>query len=197
MPDHHIIDLVVQSDGTIDSKVRWNRSIPNLIEQFPDDVQRRVQSVFWLPDRYERQLLRQARGMPYFARATLQQLIYHQRAERLSRNRTHREKVKQLRAARRLARLESARRIWREVDKITGFLEKALGLAPAKAHVQATLNTEQVASHPLVAEELHNPEVSTSPPVYEEPLTITQRYARDHGAPRAVPNPALIRDRSR
>lgn len=74
-------------------------------------MQRLAKRFLWWPNAYERKLWRAARGMPFWARATIRQHILRERAERIQARLDARAEARRQRELQRLAKLLAVRKV--------------------------------------------------------------------------------------
>lgn len=204
MPQYHQMDLTVSGKGEIKIDVHYRGQVPDLLGQFSEEVRARAMRFVWWKSRYERQLLRACRLMPEWAKATVRQHILHERAVRVE--------AKLKRQAERRARKE-ARRSASIVARV-----QSSGRAPDGAReapvAKARLNTVDVRTEhhaqrqvqdvppvqdpPRPEREMDAPGQGWGAPVRELPrLSLTEQFAQETSALKAVPRPEMARDRGR
>lgn len=217
MQQHHQMDISVSAGGAIKVEVHYKDRVPNLLERFPAAVQRRARSLFWWPSRYERQLLKATKDLPPWAKKTVWQHIFHERAQVVeARLQRAAEKKKQRDLQRQVAMtavqkgvaVEPPRAQIPEAERVSGVVDRA---APVTARTtekpgEVPLQPEPIA---LVAEPTQParplPQVGAlrqaSSSAWGHPtpgkLTLTEQLAQQHGVARAIAPKLFHRDRAR
>ena len=217
MQQHHQMDISVSAGGAIKVEVHYKDRVPDLLERFPAEVQRRARSLFWWPSRYERQLLKATKDLPPWAKKTVWQHIFHERAQvveaRLQRV-AERKKQKELQrqvaitAVQKGGAVEPTRDQIPEPERASGAVDRP---APVAAHTQAEMVT--VPHQPIVVQVMPQPsqparplpqvgalrQASSSAWGHPTPgsLTLTEHLAQQHGVAPAIAPKLFHRDRGR
>ncbi len=211
------MDISVSAGGAIKVEVHYKDRVPNLLERFPAEVQRRARSLFWWPTRYERQLLRATKDLPPWAKKTVWQHIFHERAQLVeARLQRVAERNKQKELQRQVAMTAVHKGVAVEVIPDQGAApERVSGTVDRPAFVAARTKSEpaRTAHQPepivLVAEPTQParplPQVGAlrqaSGSAWGHPtpgkLTLTEQLAQQHGVAPAIVPRLFHRDRGR
>ncbi len=209
MQQHHTMTVTVSAGGEIKVDVVYRDRVPDLLSGFTAEVQGQARRFLWWPNAYERKLWRAARGMPFWARATIRQHILHERAERIQARMNAREEVRREREQRRQARL-SAKREVAEPHPVIEPIPKARPIpalavqrdpSPTIQPVPVELTIPNQVTPARLPSRLVGGDRHASGSAWQSPVgcqrTLTERLAQDHQTPVAAPWKVLARGRGR
>lgn len=210
MQQHHTMTVTVSAGGEIKVDVVYKDRVPDLLSGFTADVQRLAKRFLWWPNAYERKLWRAARGMPFWARATIRQHILRERAERIQARLDARAEARRQRDLQRQAKLLAVRK----VAEPRPILAAASTPQPVPVIDAPRPGFPVALPEPVALTRADEPVPATIPPslllgggrhgagsAWRVPVgcqrTLTQQLAEDHHVPQAVPWQVVTRGRGR
>ncbi|MGD9829700.1 MAG: hypothetical protein AB7U66_13320 [Hyphomicrobiaceae bacterium] len=223
MSRDHELSITVSSGGAVDFKVHYRDQVPDLLSRFSSAVVRKAKLRFWLKSRYERRVLRAAKGMPRFAQRTIRQHLLRDRALLIA----EREAVKAERQRRKEARITAHQKVVARDDTRRDTPPRSAE-APGRIEARTSDAGGHAQSRPVAATQRERPtgaapsRVVPSPePVQPERrgddpvgrllaragtawspaapprLSLLDRLDREQPIPKAIANPATDRSRGR
>lgn len=217
MQQHHQMDISVSAGGAIKVEVHYKDRVPDLLGRFPAAVQRRARSLFWWPSRYERQLLKATKDLPPWAKKTVWQHIFHERAQLVeARQQRVAERKKQKELQRQVAmtavhrgvavegtpeRVPAPERVSGTVDRPVSVADRTTSEPDWMAHPPEPIllvadPTQPAQPLPQIGALRQGASSAWGHPTPGQ-LTLTEELAQQHGVAPAIAPKLFHRDRGR